>query len=79
MTRFCIAPRAYRILITSANSASVAPAPLAALESLLRNVGDGDAVLVTGSLFLIGAVYPFFLARRGQQHLFGTRLTELQP
>src|SRR5262249_36283751 len=50
---------------------NVIPDPIVALETLLHTVGDRDAVLVAGSLFLIGAVYPNFLARRGQRSLFG--------
>src|SRR6202158_336287 len=52
--------------------ASVTPQALPALESILHIARDDEAVVVTGSLFLIGAVYPFFLARRGQQHLFSS-------
>lgn len=35
--------------------------PLVALASLLESTAPQDAILVTGSLFLIGAVYPHFL------------------
>jgi dihydrofolate synthase / folylpolyglutamate synthase len=44
--------------------------PLEGLEVLLQSVGPDAAVLVAGSLFLIGAVYPYFLSRRGEHQLF---------
>ncbi len=37
-----------------------------AFEELLGSVGEGDAILVTGSLFLVGQVYPAFARRRQQ-------------
>ena len=58
---------------------SVAPEPLPAIESILRTARGDDCIVVTGSLFLIGAVYPYFLARRGQPHLFGAQSAALQP
>jgi dihydrofolate synthase/folylpolyglutamate synthase len=42
----------------------IAPQPVPALEMLLRSAGDDEAVLVAGSLFLVGAVYPYFLGPR---------------
>jgi dihydrofolate synthase/folylpolyglutamate synthase len=53
--------------------------PVAALEALLHAAHDDDAVLVTGSLFLVGAIYPYFLARSGRASLFGTQAAALQP
>jgi dihydrofolate synthase/folylpolyglutamate synthase len=47
-----------------------APDPMTGLERLLHTTPAHDAILVAGSLFLIGAVYPCFLSRRGGQHLF---------
>jgi dihydrofolate synthase/folylpolyglutamate synthase len=41
------------------------------LVDLLANAADRDAILVTGSLFLVGQVYPHFLHRNGRQSLFG--------
>ncbi len=53
--------------------------PLAALEALLESIGAADAVLITGSLFLIGAIYPYFLDRNGRAGLFGARPEFPQP
>jgi dihydrofolate synthase/folylpolyglutamate synthase len=39
----------------------IAPQPALALERLLRSTASDDAILVIGSLFLVGAVYPYFL------------------
>ncbi len=44
--------------------------PREAIASVVDTAARDDVVLVTGSLFLVGAVYPFFLARRGARHLF---------
>jgi dihydrofolate synthase/folylpolyglutamate synthase len=57
----------------------VAAQPLDGLETLLAAASEEDAVLVTGSLFLVGAVYPYFLRSRGAQDLFGTSVDTLQP
>jgi dihydrofolate synthase/folylpolyglutamate synthase len=48
----------------------IAADPLTGLELLLDSVGGDESILVTGSLFLVGAVYPYFLRRRGCQALF---------
>lgn len=50
---------------------SVALDPVRALDALLAATRDG-AILVTGSLFLIGAVYPYFLRRSGRQSVFAS-------
>lgn len=40
----------------------------AAFEGLLGGVGKDDAILITGSLFLIGRVYPALLRRRQRRY-----------
>jgi dihydrofolate synthase/folylpolyglutamate synthase len=50
---------------------SIVPQPVDAIEMLLGSVDAKDAIVVTGSLFLIGALYPYFLSRRGAPPLFG--------
>jgi dihydrofolate synthase/folylpolyglutamate synthase len=57
----------------------VAVQPLDALETLLAAASANDVVLVTGSLFLVGAVYPYFLRPRGAQDLFSAGVDTLQP
>jgi len=57
----------------------VAPDPLRGLESLLHVVPQCDAVVVTGSLYLVGAVYPYFLDRLGQRSIFGGGPAVLHP
>ncbi|HVO24699.1 MAG TPA: folylpolyglutamate synthase/dihydrofolate synthase family protein [Candidatus Margulisiibacteriota bacterium] len=58
---------------------SVAASPLQGLLDLLQNIGDNHAILVTGSLFLVGAVLPHFLSRHGRASLFSTSSTPLHP
>jgi dihydrofolate synthase/folylpolyglutamate synthase len=53
--------------------------PLAALETLLNSVTDRDSILVTGSLFLVGAIYPHFLRRYGKQDPFSRESAALHP
>jgi dihydrofolate synthase/folylpolyglutamate synthase len=53
--------------------------PLDGLETLLAAASEDDVVLVTGSLFLVGAVYPYFLPSRGAQDLFSGSVDTLQP
>jgi len=57
----------------------VAAQPLDGLETLLAAASEDDVVLVTGSLFLVGAVYPYFLRPRGAQDLFSASVDTLQP
>ena len=57
----------------------VATEPLDALAAVLDQVGADDAVLVAGSLFLIGAIYPYFLRRCGTRDPFGAGAATLQP
>jgi dihydrofolate synthase/folylpolyglutamate synthase len=56
----------------------LAAQPLDGLEALLAAASEDDAVLVTGSLFLVGAVYPYFLRPRGAQDPFGASVDTLQ-
>jgi dihydrofolate synthase/folylpolyglutamate synthase len=44
--------------------------PIDAVKLALEGAEPDGVVLVTGSLFLVGEVYPFFLAQRGHRHLF---------
>jgi dihydrofolate synthase / folylpolyglutamate synthase len=44
--------------------------PLAAIERVMAEAGQEDFVLVTGSVYLIGEVYPYFLAADGRERLF---------
>jgi dihydrofolate synthase/folylpolyglutamate synthase len=48
----------------------IAGNPMDAVESTLTGAGPDDAVVVTGSLFLVGEVYPLFLAQQGRRRLF---------
>jgi folylpolyglutamate synthase/dihydropteroate synthase len=58
---------------------SRAATPLQALRTLVQNTGEDDAILVAGSLFLVGDVFPFFLHRHGHPGLFPTSATNLHP
>ncbi len=44
--------------------------PLRAVERMMAEAAPSDVVLVTGSVYLIGEVYPYFLARQGRTGLF---------
>jgi folylpolyglutamate synthase/dihydropteroate synthase len=44
--------------------------PLAAIELVVRESGPSEVVLATGSVYLIGEIYPYFLARTGRRGLF---------
>jgi len=50
--------------------ARVVRSPLAALEQAMEKAGPDDVVLVAGSVYLVGEVYPWFLARQGRRGLF---------
>jgi len=50
-------------VFSSSCRTSVVRDPIEAIAAVLRRAGDDDAVVVTGSLFLVGAVYPFFVGR----------------
>ena len=53
--------------------------PRAALTTVLQQTASNDAIVVTGSLFLVGAIYPFFLDQRGTQRLFSSAIATLHP
>jgi dihydrofolate synthase / folylpolyglutamate synthase len=44
--------------------------PMQAVEATLDESGPEDVVLVTGSVYLVGEVYPYFLARQGRRGLY---------
>jgi dihydrofolate synthase/folylpolyglutamate synthase len=44
--------------------------PMAAIEQVMAEAEAGDFVLVTGSVYLIGEIYPYFLAASGRTRLF---------
>jgi folylpolyglutamate synthase/dihydropteroate synthase len=41
-----------------------------AVETTLAESGTRDIVLVTGSVYLVGEVYPYFLAQQGRRGLY---------
>ncbi len=47
--------------------------PLQAVARVMEEIGPDDVALVTGSVYLIGEVYPYFLARAGRGGLFPDR------
>jgi dihydrofolate synthase / folylpolyglutamate synthase len=44
--------------------------PMRAIERVVSELGPDDVALVTGSVYLIGEVYPYFLTREGRSGLF---------
>ena len=50
--------------------ARVTREPLEAIEQVMAESGPDDVVLVTGSVYLVGEVYPWFLRRQGRRGLF---------
>jgi dihydrofolate synthase/folylpolyglutamate synthase len=50
--------------------AKIVREPLEAIEQVMAESGPDDVVLVTGSVYLVGEVYPWFLRRQGRRGLF---------
>jgi dihydrofolate synthase/folylpolyglutamate synthase len=50
--------------------AQAVPNPLEAIAAVVAGSGPDDVVLVTGSVYLVGEIYPWFLARHGRRRLF---------
>ena len=44
--------------------------PMRAIERVISEMAPDDVALVTGSVYLIGEVYPYFLSREGRVGLF---------
>jgi dihydrofolate synthase/folylpolyglutamate synthase len=44
--------------------------PLRALAQVMGESGPDDVIVVTGSVYLVGEVYPYFLKRQGRRGLF---------
>jgi len=44
--------------------------PVKAVEAAMAQAAPDDVVLVTGSVYLVGEVYPWFMARSGRRELF---------
>jgi dihydrofolate synthase / folylpolyglutamate synthase len=49
---------------------SIVADPAEAIGQVMARVREHEVVLVTGSVYLVGEVYPWFLARQGRQGLF---------
>jgi len=58
---------------------SIASSPLHGLEALLSAASKDDALLVAGSLFLVGEILSYFLSRQDRLGLFGTNTPPLCP
>jgi folylpolyglutamate synthase/dihydropteroate synthase len=50
--------------------ARVVTEPLEAIAAVMAEASADDVVLVTGSVYLVGEGYPWFLARDGRRGLF---------
>ena len=50
--------------------ARVVREPLRAVEQVMAESGPDDVIVITGSVYLIGEVYPYFLKRQGRRGLF---------
>jgi len=57
----------------------IATDPLTGLNVLLQSVREHDVVLVTGSLYVVGAVYPYFLGRLGHRSIFSMSAAAQHP
>ena len=44
--------------------------PLDAIGQVMAEASPDEVILVTGSVYLVGEVYPWFLSRQGRQGLF---------
>jgi folylpolyglutamate synthase/dihydropteroate synthase len=40
------------------------------MEQLMTESGPDDVIVVTGSVYLVGEIYPYFLKRQGRRGLF---------
>jgi dihydrofolate synthase/folylpolyglutamate synthase len=58
---------------------ALASSPLQGLLDLSHGGGEDHAILVTGSLFLVGEVLPYFLSGHGRPSLFNMSSTPLHP
>jgi len=50
--------------------ARVIRSPLEAIGRVMAEAMQDDVIVVTGSVYLVGEVYPWFLARQGRRGLF---------
>jgi dihydrofolate synthase/folylpolyglutamate synthase len=50
--------------------ARVVREPRSAVEQVIAESGPDDVIIVTGSVYLVGEVYPYFLKRQGRRGLF---------
>jgi dihydrofolate synthase/folylpolyglutamate synthase len=57
-------------IFSAAAPARVIRDPMQAVETTMAESGPDDVVLVTGSVYLIGEVYPYFLVRQGRRALY---------
>ena len=49
---------------------SIVNDPAEAIDQVMARAHEDEAVLVTGSVYLVGEIYPWFLARQGRHGLF---------
>jgi dihydrofolate synthase / folylpolyglutamate synthase len=49
---------------------SIVSDPAEAIDRVMARAHEDETVLVTGSVYLVGEIYPWFLARQGRQGLF---------
>jgi dihydrofolate synthase / folylpolyglutamate synthase len=50
--------------------ARVVREPRRAVEQVMSESGPDDVIVVTGSVYLVGEIYPYFLKRQGRRRLF---------
>jgi dihydrofolate synthase / folylpolyglutamate synthase len=65
-----IAPEKLLPLFARAVPSRVVHEPLDAIDAIMAESSADDVVLVTGSVYLVGEVYPWFLQRSGRRSLF---------
>jgi len=63
-------PEALVALFSPYVPARVVREPLSAIGQVMAEASADEVILVTGSVYLIGEVYPWFLSRQGRQGLF---------
>jgi folylpolyglutamate synthase/dihydropteroate synthase len=57
-------------LFAAQTSASIVREPLEAMKQAIAQASADDVVLVTGSVYLVGEIYPWVLERTGRRGLF---------
>jgi dihydrofolate synthase/folylpolyglutamate synthase len=79
LSRRAAAPADLAARFASSVPVEVNADPRSALQAALAAADERTMILVCGSLFLVGEVYPYFLTRAGRRSVFELPETTLHP